>query len=111
MTTTVQISLPLEQLELLNRVESLLLKNLEEANKTRWLTLSEACDRLKVKETKLREWIKYYQLPYYGMGEIKRFDANEIDEWFKKFSSKNPSEGLKIINKAESIKSTENKTK
>lgn len=49
MTTTVQISLPLEQLELLNRVESLLLKNLEEANR---LTLLESCDRLKVKNAK-----------------------------------------------------------
>lgn len=94
--TTIQISLPAEQLQLLEVVA----KELNKANpKREWLNMEEVCNHFGVKESTIYKWMKEYQLPYSGISEVKRFHIEKINKWFLKFSSDDFAEGMKIISK------------
>lgn len=94
--TTIALSLPPEQLQLLEVVA----KSLSQANPHReWLNMEEACKHFGVKESTIYKWMKDYQLPYSGIGEVKRFNVEKINKWFLKFSSDDFAEGMKIVSK------------
>lgn len=94
--TTIALSLPAEQLQLLEVVA----KALNQANPQRqWLNMEEVCKHFGVKETTIYKWMKDYQLPYSGIGEVKRFNIEKVNKWFLKFSSDDFAEGMKIISK------------
>ncbi len=94
--TTIAISLPPEQIELLETVA----KALSEANpKREWLNLKQVCEHFGVGESTIRKWMKDYQMPYSGISEIKLFHIDKINKWFLKFSSDDFGEGMKIVTK------------
>lgn len=94
--TTIALSLPPEQLQLLEVVA----KALHEANPHKeWLNMEEVCKHFDVKESTIYKWMKQYQMPYSGIGEVKRFNVEKVNKWFLKFSSDDFAEGLKIVTK------------
>lgn len=94
--TTIQLSLPPEQLQLLETVA----KALNEANPNKeWLNMKEVCTHFDVKESTIYKWMKDFQMPYSGIGEVKRFNVEKVNKWFLKFSSDDFAEGMKIISK------------
>ena len=94
--TTIALSLPPEQLQLLETVA----KALNEANPYKeWLNMEEVCKHFDVKESTIYKWMKQYQMPYSGIGEVKRFNVEKVNKWFLKFSSDDFAEGLKIVTK------------
>lgn len=96
----ITISLPPEQLELLEFVAKGLKGNAVQKNLEVWLTMEEVAERLKVRPGTIRKWMADYQLPHSKLGEVTRFSPNQVDAWFMKFNSDDFSQGMKIINKA-----------
>lgn len=96
----IAISLPPEQLELLEIVAKGLKDNSARKNAEIWLTLDEVAERLKVKSGTIRKWMSDYQLPHSKLGEVTRFSPAQVDAWFMKFNSEDFSQGMKILNKA-----------
>lgn len=94
--TTIALSLPAEQLQLLE----VLAEALNQANPQKeWLNMDDVCKHFGVKESTIYKWMKDYQLPYSGIGEVKRFNIEKVNKWFLKFSSDDFAEGMKIISK------------
>lgn len=96
--TTINISLPPEQLELLELVAEKLKETSGKKNAEAWLTMDEVADRLKVSPGTIRKWIADYKFPHSKLGEVTRFNPAQVDAWFMKFNSEDFSQGMKIIN-------------
>lgn len=82
-TTTVSLSLPQEQLELLADVQHLLKKYVEHLNKQVWLKEPEATEHLKVSLSTIRAWRKEGWLRYVGIGENIRYKMDYLDADFE----------------------------
>lgn len=78
--TTIALSLPPEQLDLMETLRVQNDKILEIANKAVYLTEQEACDRLKVSLTTIRLWRKEGWLRYFAQGNNIRYRADYLDE-------------------------------
>lgn len=50
---------------------------------TKWLTLVELCEYLKVSRETVFNWINKKNMPAHKAGRLWRFDASEIDAWIK----------------------------
>lgn len=96
----IALSLPPEQLELLEYVAKGLKENSGKKNAEVWLTIDEVAERLKVKSGTIRKWMAEYEMPYTRLGEVLRFAPAQVDAWFMKFNSEDFSQGMKIITKA-----------
>lgn len=96
MITSIEISLPESQLELLTKLEKQL-SNMTQPKE--WLTIAEVCSHFNVKESTIRKWMRDFQMPYSSIDEVKGFNVEKINKWFLKFSSDDFSEGMKIISK------------
>ncbi|TDB67090.1 helix-turn-helix domain-containing protein [Arundinibacter roseus] len=81
--TTISLSLPEEQLELLATVQELLNRQVEQNNHAVWLKEQEAADRLKVSLSTIRKWRGEGWLRYIGIGENIRYRANYLDDDFE----------------------------
>lgn len=80
MNTIVQLSLPQEQIQLIERVEQLVKKVVESQNKSFWLTEDEAAERVKVSKSTLQKWRKEGWLRHYRDGEkIVLYRADQLD--------------------------------
>ena len=99
MTTTVQISLPTDQLELLSRVEQSLAKLNAAQNCGVWLTMEQVGERLGVKEGTVRNWMKTEKMPFSKIGEVTRFNATKVDAWFEKKSMGGLLENMSVHNR------------
>lgn len=56
---------------------------------TKWLTLVEICDYLKISRETVFNWINKKNMPAHKVGRLWRFDAAEVDEWIKSGGSHN----------------------
>ncbi len=56
-------------------------------SRTSLLTLSEACDFLKIKKSRLRTAIFRKEIPYIKIGRLIRFDLNDLHEWIDKLKT------------------------
>ena len=102
--TTISISLPEEQVALLDALSNDLKHYLSRKNADVWITIEEAANRLKVSESLIRKWMADYQLPYSKLGEVRRLNPEKLDKWFEKFCSDDFREGMKIISQKETKK-------
>lgn len=50
---------------------------------SKWLTLVEICEYLKVSRETILNWINKNNMPAHKVGRLWRFDMIEIDEWIK----------------------------
>ena len=83
MNATVTLSLPEEQLDLLQDVQHLLKKYVEHLNKEVWLKEPDAAERLQVSLSTIRAWRKEGWLRYVGVGENIRYRADYLDADFE----------------------------
>ncbi|GAB3518478.1 helix-turn-helix domain-containing protein [Emticicia fontis] len=93
----IAISLPPEQLELLEFVAKGLKENSGRKNAEVWLTIDEVAERFKVKSGTIRKWMADYQFPHSKLSEVLRFSPVQVDAWFMKFNSEDFSQGMKIL--------------
>lgn len=84
--TTISLSLPPEQLQLLEAVKFLNEQVLASKNENQWLTEIEAAKRLKVSKSTIEKWRNDGKLRYNREGVIIRYRANQLDEDFEKFA-------------------------
>lgn len=56
-------------------------------SESKWLTLVEICEYLKVSRETVLNWINKNNMPAHKVGRLWRFEANEIDEWIKSGSA------------------------
>ncbi|WP_346914291.1 helix-turn-helix domain-containing protein [Clostridium sp.] len=50
---------------------------------SKWFTVVEICDYLKVSRETLLDWINKKNMPAHKAGRLWRFDVTEVDEWIK----------------------------
>lgn len=50
---------------------------------SKWFTLVEICDYLKVSRETVLNWINRKNMPAHKAGRLWRFDVTEVDEWIK----------------------------
>lgn len=50
---------------------------------SKWLTLIEICEYLKVSRETVLNWINKKNMPAHKVGRLWRFDIAEVDEWIK----------------------------
>jgi excisionase family DNA binding protein len=50
---------------------------------SKWFTLVEICDYLKVSRETVLNWINKKDMPAHKAGRLWRFDVTEVDEWIK----------------------------
>jgi len=50
---------------------------------SKWFTLVEICDYLKVSRETVLNWINKKNMPAHKAGRLWRFDITEVDEWIK----------------------------
>lgn len=81
--TTISLSLPDEQLELLETVKFQNNKIIAMANNTAYLTEQEACDRLRISLTTIRLWRKEGWLRYFAEGANIRYRVDYLDADFE----------------------------
>lgn len=98
MITTIEISLPADQLDLLSRVEESLAKLSAAQNGGVWLSIDEVGERFGVKEGTVRNWMKSEKMPYSKIGEVTRFNATKVDAWFEKKSTAGLLENMSVHN-------------
>lgn len=84
--TTIALSLPPEQLQLLEAVKILNEQVLAAKNQDQWLTEKEAAARLKVSKSTIEKWRMDGKLRYSRDGVIIRYRANQLDEDFERFA-------------------------
>jgi excisionase family DNA binding protein len=84
--TTISLSLPPEQLQLLEAVKILNEQVLASKNENQWLTETEAAQRLKVSKSTIEKWRHEGKLRYKRDGVIIRYRANQLDEDFENFA-------------------------
>ena len=99
MTTTVEISLPLNQLDLLNRIEQSLAKLNASQNNAAWLNMDEVCKRFDVKEGTIYKWMKSEKMPYSRIETVTRFNTTKVDAWFEKKSMAGLLENMNVHNR------------
>ncbi|PWJ55071.1 excisionase family DNA binding protein [Dyadobacter jejuensis] len=83
MNTTIALSLPPEQVELLEIVRTQNERILAYQNQSTYLTEPEACERLKVSLTTIRQWRKDGWLRYFAEGANIRYRADYLDADFE----------------------------
>lgn len=83
MNTTVSISLPPEQLQLLEQVRELMTKQVNFQIGGAWLTEKEAAQRLKVNECDIRTWRLEGWLRYFQVGREVVYRTDYLDEDFE----------------------------
>lgn len=83
MNTTIALSLPAEQIELLEIVRNQNEKILAMQSASAYLTEAEACERLKVSLTTIRKWRKDGWLRYFAEGENIRYRRDYLDADFE----------------------------
>jgi excisionase family DNA binding protein len=84
--TTISLSLPPEQLQLLEAVKILNEQVLASKNENQWLTEIEAAKRLKVGKSTIEKWRNDGKLRYNREGVIIRYRASQLDEDFERFA-------------------------
>ncbi|MFU0833942.1 MAG: helix-turn-helix domain-containing protein [Oscillospiraceae bacterium] len=52
-------------------------------SESKWLTITEICDYLKISRETVLNWINKKNMPAHKAGRLWRFDVNEIDAWIK----------------------------
>lgn len=97
--TTIEISLPPAQLELLTRIEQQQQAILFQQNETSWLTDDMVAQRFHVSVSTVRRWRDDYSMPFRKVGDVRLYVPKEVDEWMNKFSEDSPQEALKLIKK------------
>lgn len=50
---------------------------------SKWLTVVEICDYLKVSRETILNWINKKNMPAHKVGRLWRFDVTEVDHWIK----------------------------
>ncbi|MGX5854546.1 hypothetical protein ACWKW6_12930 [Dyadobacter jiangsuensis] len=83
MNTTVSISLPPEQLQLLEQVKELMARQVNFQIGGAWLTEKEAAQRLKVNECDIRTWRLEGWLRYFQVGAEVVYRTDYLDEDFE----------------------------
>ena len=83
MNATVTLSLPEEQLSLLESVQAMMQHQLASQNSRQWLTETEAAERLKVSRSTLRRWKDEGWLRYFAEGSNIRYRADYLDADFE----------------------------
>lgn len=83
MNTTIALSLPAEQLELLETVKYQNERIIQHQSRSSYLTEQEACDRLKVSLTTIRKWRKDGWLRYFAEGDNIRYRVDYLDADFE----------------------------
>lgn len=81
--TTIALSLPPEQIELLEAIRAQNDKILDLTNNAAYLTEQEACERLKVSLTTIRLWRKEGWLRYFAEGANIRYRVDYLDADFE----------------------------
>ena len=81
--TTINLSLPEQQLELLETVKFQNEKIIAMVNHAAYLTEQEACERLKVSLTTIRLWRKEGWLRYFAEGANIRYRVDYLDADFE----------------------------
>jgi excisionase family DNA binding protein len=52
-------------------------------SESKWFTLVEICDYLKVSRETVLNWINKKNMPAHKAGRLWRFDVTDVDEWIK----------------------------
>ncbi|WP_026995180.1 helix-turn-helix domain-containing protein [Flectobacillus major] len=81
-----EISLPKEQLELLELVKKQNETLLSQKVGSVWLSDEEVAQRFGVSVSLITKWRKQFDLPFSQIGEVRRYSTQKIDAWFAEFS-------------------------
>lgn len=84
MNTTIALSLPPEQLEMLETIRQQNDRIISLQMQSAYLTEQEACDRLKVSLTTIRKWRKDGWLRYFAEGDNIRYRVDYLDADYEK---------------------------
>lgn len=84
MGTAVYLSLPPEQLALLEVIRKQQELLLESANSEAWLTDEMVAKRFHRSVSTIRRWREDFGLPYRQLGDARLYIPNEVDEWMRK---------------------------
>ena len=82
--TTVSLSLPSEQLQLLDDLKFLLEQKIAFENREAYLTTDEAAERLKVSVSTLNAWRNEGWLRFFQQGSTVRYRMDYLDQDFEK---------------------------
>ncbi len=88
------VSLPEDQLSLLLKIKKqneILMQGIEA--KDVWLNDTTIAERFGVSKSLITKWRKDFGLPFSQIGEVRRYNALEVDQWFGQYST------LKILPK------------
>jgi len=83
----IKVGLPDEQIALLESIKvqnELILKGL---STDVWMDDEGVSARFGVSKSLITKWRKEMALPFSQIGEVRRYNAKEVDEWFKKYSN------------------------
>ncbi|MDI9872131.1 helix-turn-helix domain-containing protein [Flectobacillus roseus] len=81
-----EISLPKDQLELLELVKRQNETLLSQKVANVWLNDEDVAERFGVSVSLITKWRKNFGLPFSQIGEVRRYSAQKIDTWFAEFS-------------------------
>ena len=89
MEVTVSIALLQSQLEAIERNVNTSERLIQAINQSIWLTDKELAERWKMSISTLNRWREDYTIPCSQIGDIRRYQAHVIDEWFANYSAQN----------------------
>lgn len=89
MGTTINLSLPPEQLALLEEIRNLQTILVQTANATAWLDDDALCVRFGVGKTTLRRWREEEALPFCQIGDKRLYSPMLVDAWMLEHSPQN----------------------
>ncbi|MDR0788435.1 MAG: helix-turn-helix domain-containing protein [Gemmatimonadota bacterium] len=50
---------------------------------SRWMTVNEVAEYLRVEPGTIRQWVKFRRIPYGKARTLTRFDREQIDAWVR----------------------------
>jgi Helix-turn-helix domain len=89
MNTTIDLSLPKEQLDLLREIHAQQKILIDTANAAAWLDDDALCVRFGVGKTTLRRWREDEALPFCQIGDKRLYAPKLVDEWMLGHSPQN----------------------
>lgn len=89
MNTTINLSLPAEQLDLLREIHAQQKILIDTVNASAWLDDDALCARFGVGKTTLRRWREEENLPFCQIGDKRLYNPGLVDAWMLDHSPQN----------------------
>ncbi len=87
MLTTIEISLPANQLEFLEAINAKLDVIIHHRNHSAWLTNQMVADRFHVSTATINRWRENNNMPSVILGDKRLYIAAQVDNWMEQFAT------------------------